>query len=143
MAADLFSAVKNQFKFDEVDSDNWVFKLFYRASFSICLASSILCVATTYIGNPITCDHPHTTISMDLIHQVRRAATEKSTVVGHWKGSGIGDNLAPVEWVYWWVVCSAVQANARGVSECVVVVVRVSLCSKLSSPAVDLEEKYP
>ena len=121
MAADLFSAVQKQFKFDEVDSDNWVFKLFYRASFSICLAGSILCVATTYIGNPITCDHPHTTISMDLIHQVTRAATEKSTVVWHRKGSGIGDYLASVEWV----MCNAVQASARGVCKCAVVAVHI------------------
>jgi hypothetical protein len=57
MAADLFSAVKKQFKLDEIESDNWVFKLFYRASFAICLAGSIMCVATTYIGTPIICDH--------------------------------------------------------------------------------------
>jgi hypothetical protein len=57
MAASLFSAFNKQFRFDEVDADNWVFKLFYRASFSLCLAGSILCAATTYIGSPITCDH--------------------------------------------------------------------------------------
>ena len=69
MAADLLSAAKNQFKFDEVDSDNWVFKLFYRASVSIFLAGSVLCVATTYIGQPIVCDF-RSSISADLVNQV-------------------------------------------------------------------------
>ena len=110
MAADLFSAVQKQFKFDEVDSDNWVFKLFYRASFSICLAGSILCVATTYIGNPITCDHPHTTISMDLIHQVKRAQ-----LLGIGRGQGLVIILRT--WVGGWC---AVQASARSVCKCAV-----------------------
>ena len=29
---------------------------------------------------------------------------EKSTVIVPWKGSGIGDNLARMEWVHWCVV---------------------------------------
>ena len=32
---------------------------------------------------------------------------EKDTVVGHGKGSGIGDNFACMEWVCLEVVCSA------------------------------------
>ena len=32
---------------------------------------------------------------------------EKDTVVGHGKGSGIGDNFAGMEWVRLEVVCSA------------------------------------
>jgi hypothetical protein len=69
MAADLLSAAKKQLKFDEVDSDNWLFKLYYRASVSIFLAGSILCVATTYIGKPIVCDF-RSGISGDLVNQV-------------------------------------------------------------------------
>ncbi len=69
MAAELLSAAKNQFKFDEVDSDNWHFKLYYRASVTLFLAGSILCVATTYIGDPIVCDI-RSGISGDLVNQV-------------------------------------------------------------------------
>ena len=33
-------------------------------------------------------------------------ATEKRAVVGHMKGSGIGDNPRVFVWVCWWVVFS-------------------------------------
>ena len=59
MASDLFSTVRGHFKIEDIDSDNWLFKLYYKASFGICLAGSILCAASAYIGNPITCDHQH------------------------------------------------------------------------------------
>ena len=68
MAADLLSAVKGHFKFDDIESDNWVFKLYYKISFGICLAGSILCVASAYVGNPITCDHKNVP-SLDVVHQ--------------------------------------------------------------------------
>ena len=33
-----------------------------------------------------------------------QCATERDTVVGHRKGSGIGDNPSAFVWVSWWVV---------------------------------------
>ena len=68
MATDLFSTIKGHFKLDDVDSDNWLFKLYYKVSFGICLAGSILCAATAYIGDPITCDHKNVP-SPDLVRQ--------------------------------------------------------------------------
>ena len=68
MAADLLSAVKGHFKLGGIESDNWVFKLYYKVSFGLCLAGSILCGASTYIGNPITCDHKDVP-SLDVVHQ--------------------------------------------------------------------------
>ena len=37
----------------------------------------------------------------------QQCATEKSTKLGYRKGSGVAGNPACVEWVHWWVVCSA------------------------------------
>ena len=38
-----------------------------------------------------------------ILFTIAEVCLEKSTVVGHWKVSGIGDNVACVEWVNWWV----------------------------------------
>ena len=55
-----------------------------------------------------------------------------STVVGHRNGSGIGDNLASMEWVGG---CCVLQASASCICECaaVILAVSVSLHSRLSS----------
>jgi hypothetical protein len=48
----LKSAVKFQ---KEIDKDNFTFKLFYRASYGLCILASTLVGASTYIGDPIEC----------------------------------------------------------------------------------------
>ena len=44
---------------EKVDIDNWTFKLFSKLSVAVCLISCLGCVATTYIGTPITCAQPY------------------------------------------------------------------------------------
>ena len=39
--------------------------------------------------------------------------SEQDRVVGHRKGSGIGDNLACVEWAHWEVMGSARRAGKK------------------------------
>ena len=48
----LKSAVKFQ---KEIDKDNFTFKLFYRASYGLCILASTLVGASAYIGDPIEC----------------------------------------------------------------------------------------
>jgi len=43
------------FKIKDINSDNVTFKLFYKASFGLCLFSCLLVAATQYWGNPINC----------------------------------------------------------------------------------------
>jgi len=43
------------FKIKDINSDNVTFKLFYKASFGLCLFSCLLGAATQYWGNPINC----------------------------------------------------------------------------------------
>jgi len=40
----------------EVNYDNFTFKLFYRATFGLCVLSSLLLGASQYVGDPIECD---------------------------------------------------------------------------------------
>ena len=44
----------------------------------------------------------------------QQGATEKSTVVGHRKGSGIADNTACVEWVLWCDVLASTSGLQAG-----------------------------
>ena len=54
--AELVSNILKYFKFEEIDIDNWAFKLYYEASFVIFLLGSMICVTTQYFGKPISCD---------------------------------------------------------------------------------------
>jgi len=40
----------------EVNYDNFTFKMFYRATFGLCVLASLLLGASQYIGDPIECD---------------------------------------------------------------------------------------
>ena len=45
-------------RFKEVDEDNFVFKLFTKISFAICIAASIFVVLGAAFGDPIDCNGP-------------------------------------------------------------------------------------
>jgi len=44
------------FKLDEIDIDNWMFKLYYRASALLCMTGATVGIATQYFGDPISCE---------------------------------------------------------------------------------------
>ena len=54
--AELIGNILKYFKFEEIDIDNWVFKLYYQASFGIFLLGSMIGVMSQYFGKPIACD---------------------------------------------------------------------------------------
>ena len=41
------------FKFDDVNIDNWTFKLFYKASMALCMTGATVGIASQYFGDPI------------------------------------------------------------------------------------------
>ena len=54
---DFLDPLKSAVKFKkEIDKDNFAFKLFYRASYGLCILASTLIGASQYIGDPIECD---------------------------------------------------------------------------------------
>ena len=54
---DVLDPLKSAVKFQkEIDKDNFTFKLFYRASYGLCILASTLVGASAYIGDPIECD---------------------------------------------------------------------------------------
>ena len=54
---DFLDPLKSAVKFQkEIDKDNFTFKLFYRASYGLCILASTLIGASQYIGDPIECD---------------------------------------------------------------------------------------
>ena len=61
---------------------------------------------------------------------MKQYATEKSTVAGHRRGSGIAGYPACVEWVHWWVQCCLMPAACVSVLW-LVISARVCLCSRL------------
>ena len=54
--AHLVGDIAKYFKFEEIDIDNHVFKLFNHVSVIIFLTGSLVGVASQYFGNPINCD---------------------------------------------------------------------------------------
>lgn len=54
--AHLLTELASYFKLDEIDIDNWTFKLFYKASFIICMTGTTVSIASQYFGDPISCD---------------------------------------------------------------------------------------
>jgi hypothetical protein len=52
---DLFGSVKKLTKLDEVNIDNFVFRLHYKATFILLVSCSILVTAKQYFGDPINC----------------------------------------------------------------------------------------
>ena len=52
----LVGDVVKYFSFDDVNVDNWVFKLFYKGAFIILLVGSMVGITSQYFGEPINCD---------------------------------------------------------------------------------------
>jgi len=52
----LIGDIAKYFKFDEVNIDNWVFKLFYKGCFILFLMGSMVGILSQYFGEPINCD---------------------------------------------------------------------------------------
>jgi len=53
----MLDPLKSAVKFHkEIDKDNFTFKLFYRASYGLCILASTLVGASAYIGDPIECN---------------------------------------------------------------------------------------
>ena len=53
--ADIFNELFKHFKLDEIDIDNWNFKLYSRVTVGIFMLVSAASVATTYSGGAIEC----------------------------------------------------------------------------------------
>ena len=53
--AHLIHDLASWFKLDEIDIDNWMFKLYYRASALLCMTGATVGIATQYFGDPIRC----------------------------------------------------------------------------------------
>ena len=52
----LVADIVKHFTFDDVNIDNWVFKLFYKGSFILFLMGSMVGILSQYFGEPINCD---------------------------------------------------------------------------------------
>ena len=52
----LVGDIVKYFSFDDVNVDNWVFKLFYKGAFIILLVGSMVGITSQYFGEPINCD---------------------------------------------------------------------------------------
>ena len=51
--AHLLGDLLKYFAFDEINIDNWMFKLYYRASALLCMTGATVGIATQYFGDPI------------------------------------------------------------------------------------------
>ncbi len=67
MALDLLSSVRYLLKPEDISIDNWVFRLHYRATVLILLASSAIGVAKQYFGDPINCQVIRQSLDMFLL----------------------------------------------------------------------------
>jgi len=54
--AHLLQNLKDYFVLDEINIDNWTFKLFYKVSCALCMVGASIGVATQYFGDPISCE---------------------------------------------------------------------------------------
>ena len=65
---EIYNTLKKFIVVKEVNEDNFLAKLFHKATFAFLLLGAALVVANTYIGDPIQCDKPtgHT-IDMGLL----------------------------------------------------------------------------
>ena len=55
MASHILSDLVSYFTLDEINIDNWVFKLFYKVSTILCMVGASIGVAQSYFGKPISC----------------------------------------------------------------------------------------
>ena len=51
--AHLLSDLANYITLDEVNIDNWTFKLYYKVSMVICMTGATVGIASQYFGDPI------------------------------------------------------------------------------------------
>ena len=51
--AHLLSDLANYFTLDEINIDNWTFKLYYKVSMVICMTGATVGIASQYFGDPI------------------------------------------------------------------------------------------
>ena len=51
--AHLLSDLVKYFAFDEINIDNWMFKLYYKVSMVICMTGATVGIASQYFGDPI------------------------------------------------------------------------------------------
>eukprot|EP00092_Neocalanus_flemingeri_P002719 GFUD01002912.1.p1 GENE.GFUD01002912.1~~GFUD01002912.1.p1 ORF type:complete len:475 (-),score=120.62 GFUD01002912.1:110-1534(-) len=54
--AHLLSDLANYFTLDEINIDNWTFKLYYKVSMVICMTGATVGIASQYFGDPISCE---------------------------------------------------------------------------------------
>jgi len=54
--AHLLSDLISYFKLDEINIDNWTFKLYYKVSMVICMTGATVGIASQYFGDPISCE---------------------------------------------------------------------------------------
>ena len=51
--AHMLKDLVDYFKLEEINIDNWTFKLFYKGSSVICMLGATVGIATQYFGDPI------------------------------------------------------------------------------------------
>ena len=51
--AHLLSDLVKYFAFDEINIDNWMFKMYYKVSMVICMTGATVGIASQYFGDPI------------------------------------------------------------------------------------------
>jgi len=54
--AHLLSDLANYFNLEEINIDNWTFKLYYKVSMVICMTGATVGIASQYFGDPISCE---------------------------------------------------------------------------------------
>jgi len=54
--AHLLQSLQDYFTIDEINIDNWTFKLFYKASCALFMLGATIGVASQYFGDPISCE---------------------------------------------------------------------------------------
>jgi len=52
----ILSDLANYFTLDEINIDNWTFKLYYKVSMVICMTGATVGIASQYFGDPISCE---------------------------------------------------------------------------------------
>jgi len=54
--AHLLGDLLKYMSFDEINVDNWMFKMYYKVSMVICMTGATVGIATQYFGDPISCE---------------------------------------------------------------------------------------
>jgi len=54
--AHMLKDLVDYFKIDEINIDNWTFKLYYKVSVVICMTGATIGIASQYFGDPISCE---------------------------------------------------------------------------------------